>query len=112
MVRFTRIQYKSTTLNAEWVRVTNKGTTTVDLKGWTIRDAANHVYTFTSTFRLNRGGAVYVHTGKGTNKTGHRYWGRTGYVWNNTGDTALLRNSAGRTVDSCKWGAGSGVTAC
>jgi hypothetical protein len=111
-VEFTKIQYRATSLNGEWTRITNRTGATVDLKGWTVRDAAHHVYTFGSTFRLNRGGEVYLHTGRGTNSSAHRYWGRTGYVWNDGGDTAILRNAAGRTVDTCKWGAGSGVTAC
>jgi hypothetical protein len=111
-VQLTKIQYKAKSLNAEWVLVTNNTGATVDLKGWTVRDAANHVYTFGSSFRLNRGGAVYVHTGKGTNGSAHRYWGRTGYIWNDGGDTAILRTAAGKTVNTCKWGAGSGVTVC
>jgi hypothetical protein len=111
-VQFTRVQYRSTSLNGEWVRITNNTKATVDLKGWTVRDVANHVYTFASSFRLNKDGAVYLHTGKGTNITAHRYWGRTGYIWNNGGDTAILRSAAGKTVDTCKWGPGSGVTAC
>ncbi|MDQ1753033.1 MAG: hypothetical protein QOE71_4089 [Pseudonocardiales bacterium] len=28
---------------------------------------------------------------------------RDNYVWNNTGDTAILRNSSRATVHSCKW---------
>jgi hypothetical protein len=118
-VQFTRIQYNSpgtdtgsnTSLNNEWVRLTNKTKNTMNLKGWTVRDAANHVYTFTS-FNLGAGKSVTMHTGKGTNTSANRYWARTGYVWNNGGDTAILRTGAGKTVDSCKWGTGSGVTAC
>jgi hypothetical protein len=111
-IPFTRIQYRAKSLNGEWVRVTNTTAATVDLKGWTIRDAGNHVYTFGSSLRLNRGGSVYLHTGKGANSSVHRYWGRTASVWNDSGDTAILRTAAGKTVDTCKWGAGSGVTAC
>ncbi|MEV6845842.1 lamin tail domain-containing protein [Actinoplanes sp. NPDC051411] len=111
-VQFTKIQYRAKSLNAEWVLVTNNTGATVDLRSWTIRDATNHVYTFTSTYRLSSKGAVYVHTGKGTNSSAHRYWGRTGYIWNDGGDTAILRDAKGKTVDTCKWGAGSGVTVC
>jgi hypothetical protein len=111
-VQFAKVQYKAKSLNSEWVLVTNSSDAAVDLKGWTVRDAAGHVYTFTSTYRLGSKGAVYVHTGKGTNSGAHRYWGRTGYIWNDGGDTAVLRTAAGTTVDTCRWGAGSGVTAC
>jgi hypothetical protein len=37
------------------------------------------------------------------NTATNRYWGRAGYVWNNTGDTAYLRTPSGALMDSCKW---------
>lgn len=118
-VLFTKLQYNSpgtdsgsnASLNGEWFQLTNKARTTVNLKGWTVRDATNHVYTF-GAFGLAAGKSVVVHTGKGTNTTIHRYWGRTGYIWNNTGDTAILRTGAGKTIDTCKFGNGAGVTTC
>jgi hypothetical protein len=119
-VQFTKIQYDSpgsdtgsnTSLNGEWVRLTNKSAKTINLLGWTVRDASAHVYTFSTYYNLRAGQSVTVYTGKGTAATARRYWGRTGYVWNNTGDTATLRTGSGKTVDSCKWGKGSGSTAC
>jgi hypothetical protein len=119
-VEFTRIQYNSpgkdtgsnSSLNGEWVRLTNRTSKTIDLKGWTVRDATAHVFTFTSNYKVLAGQSVTVYTGKGTAATGRRYWGRTGYVWNNGGDSATLRTGAGKTIDSCRWGNGSGVTAC
>lgn len=73
-VGFTRVQYNSpgaddgsnASLNGEWVRITNSTPATVELKGWTIRDAAGHVYTFSSTYRVGAGGSAYLHTGKAT----------------------------------------------
>jgi hypothetical protein len=53
-------------LNREYVTITNTGTTTRTLTGWTVRDLANHVYTFPS-FKLDPGKSVILHTGKGTN---------------------------------------------
>ena len=55
-VSFTKIQYNSpgsdnrsnTSLNEEWVRLTNNTRSAVQLKGWTVTDAANHRYTFAS----------------------------------------------------------------
>ncbi|MFI7601162.1 lamin tail domain-containing protein [Actinoplanes sp. NPDC049681] len=122
-VQFSKIQYNSpgsdtgsnTSLNNEWVRLTNKTSATINLKGWTVRDAAGHVYTFSGDYRLGAGKYMYVHTGKGTNgqpDSKHRYWNRTSYVWNNGGDTAYLRTNTGKSIDSCKWGNGSGVTYC
>jgi hypothetical protein len=122
-VQFTKIVYNSpgtdtgsnASLNGEYVRLTNKTKKTIDLQNWTIRDAAGHVYQISGTHLLGAGKTLYLHTGKGTNghpDSAHRYWGRTGYVWNNGGDTAILRTSTNRTIDSCKWSAGSGTTYC
>lgn len=104
----------NTSLNGEWVRIKNSSsTTTYTLTGWTIRDKANHVYTF-PTYSLHPGESVTLHTGKGTNTHANRYWGVTWYVWNNGGDTAYLRNRAGTQKDSCGWvsKANSVVVAC
>ncbi|MFI7541021.1 lamin tail domain-containing protein [Actinoplanes sp. NPDC049599] len=110
-LRFHGAQYDSPgkdtrsnkSLNAEWISLVNSGSTKVNLKGYTIRDASNHVYTFGSTTIAANGGRVWVHTGKGSNTTKNVYWGSGNYVWNNTGDTARLRNAAGKALDSCSW---------
>lgn len=118
-VKFTKIQYNSPgadkgsnkSLNAEWVRITNKGGKARYLSGWTLRDAQSHVYKF-PTFRLKAGASVWVHTGKGSNTASNLYWGSSWYIWNNTGDKATLKNRSGDVIDTCKWGDGSGVTYC
>jgi hypothetical protein len=102
----------NTHLNQEVVVILNNRSTTADLKGYTVRDAQGHVYTFTSSTKVLPGQHLLLHTGSGTNSTYHRYWGRSWYVWNNTGDTATLRNPAGTRVDSCTWPDGSGTTNC
>jgi hypothetical protein len=61
---------------------------------------------------LKSGASLRVHTGKGTNTATDKYWKLTGYVWNNTGDKATLKNRAGTIIDTCRWGDGSGTTAC
>ena len=55
---------------------------------------------------------VTLHTGHGKNTATDLYWGQSTYVWNNTGDKAILKNKAKTTVDTCKWGDGSGSIAC
>jgi len=89
-------------LNAEYVTIKNVGSTSRSLTGFTVRDAQNHVYTFGS-FTLRAGKVVRLHTGRGTNTATDRYWGRSAYIWNNTGDKATLKNRAGSTVDTCGW---------
>jgi len=90
----------TTSLNAEWIRLKNHCATSKRLSGWRIKDKAGHTYTF-GTFSLKPGYYVTVHTGKGTNTSTNRYWGSGWYIWNNTGDSAYLRNSAGTLIDSC-----------
>ncbi|MFI7586249.1 lamin tail domain-containing protein [Spongisporangium articulatum] len=89
-------------LNDEWVRITNTDDRTRTLTHWTLRDASNHVYTF-PTFTLDAGERVWVHTGSGTDTAHHLYQNRGYYVWNNTSDTAKLRNTSGTGGDTCSW---------
>lgn len=121
-VQFTTIRYDSpgrdtgsnASRNGEWVRLTNRTSRMINLRNWTIRDAAGHVYRFTANHFLGAGRSVQVHTGRGANgrPAGHRYWGSGRYIWNNSRDTATLRNSANRTVDTCRWTTDRNVTNC
>jgi hypothetical protein len=119
-IQITKVYYNSpgsdtgsnTSLNAEWVRLTNKRSYSINLKYWTVRDKTGYKYTFSSDFRLRPGYHVYIHSGKGTNTSSHRYWGRSWYVWNNTGDTAYLRNSSSTLIDTCSWGSSGSYTYC
>ncbi|MFC4065836.1 lamin tail domain-containing protein [Actinoplanes subglobosus] len=116
-LRFQSVQYDSPgkddrsngSLNAEWIALVNTGATSVNLKGWRVDDAVR-TYTFDNVTIAGRGGVVYLHTGKGTDTATHRYWNSGNYVWNNTGDTATLRNRAGAVHDTCTWGYSSGRT--
>jgi hypothetical protein len=108
-IRITKIYYDSPgsdlggtkSLNAEYVVIKNTTRTARSLKGWTLRDKTGFVFTF-PTFTLKGGATVTVHTGTGTATATHRYYGHTGrrYVWNNTGDTAYLRDSKRVLKDS------------
>lgn len=117
-LRFHGAQYDSpgsdnrsaTSLNNEWVSLINSGSSAVNLNHYTIRDKANHVYTFGNVTIAGHGGRLWLHTGKGTNTTTNRYWGSGNYIWNNDGDTAYLRNASGKALDSCSWGYKSGRT--
>ncbi len=108
-VRITKIYYDSPgtdlggakSLNGEYVVIKNTTRTARSLSGWTLRDKTGFVFTFPS-FTLKGGATVTVHTGTGTATAAHRYYGYTGrrYVWNNTGDTAYLRDSKRVLKDS------------
>ena len=89
-------------LNDEFVRITNTDTVTRSLTGWTLFDNSNHVYTFPTT-RLGAGESLWVHTGSGTDTAHTRHWNKGYYVWNNTSDTAHLRNTSGAGGSQCAW---------
>jgi hypothetical protein len=109
-IQLGKIQYdtpggdyaNNTAMNGEWVQIKNTSTRAISLTGWTLRDAQAHVYSF-GTFSLGAGKAVVVRSGKGTNTSATRYWQQTWYVWNNAGDTALLKNASGVNQDVCRW---------
>jgi endonuclease G, mitochondrial len=82
----------------EYVVIHNGGSSAVDMTGWTLRDAANHVYTFPS-FSLTAGADVKVWTKAGTDSATDVYWGSVQAIWNNTGgDTAILQDALGAEV--------------
>src|SRR6476661_4560027 len=94
-------------LNAEYVVIKNTTRSNRVLTGWTLRDKTGYTYRFPS-FTLKAGASVTVHTGRGSATSAHRYYNKSWYVWNNTGDTAYLKNASGTTVDTCTWkGAGT-----
>ena len=106
-IRITQIQYDSpgsdtgsnTSLNTEWVRITNTTSVNRSMTGWTLKDKQGYTYKF-PTFTLKAKASVYVYTGKGSATSTKRYYNRTWYVWNNTGDSAYLRDSKGVLKDS------------
>lgn len=118
-VRIVKVQFNppgkdygsNASLNDEWVRIRNTGSTPRSLKGWTLRDRVNHVYRF-AALRLAAGDTVDIHTGRGANTRHHRYWDAGWYVWNNDGDQATLRKDTGALVDRCGWSAGTDPIAC
>ena len=97
--RFDAPGNDATNLNGEYVVVTNKCSTLIGVGGWRVRDKAGNAYRFAAGVRMGKG-SIYVHSGKGTNRPGHRYWGRTTPVWNNTGEVAHLLNASGTRVST------------
>lgn len=119
-VQILKVKYDSTgsdngsnaSLNDEWVMLKNTSSTSRVLTGWTVKDKTGYTFTF-PTFTLKAGATVTVRTGKGSATSTQRYYNRTWYVWNNTGDTAYLRSKAGTLQDSCSWSSvGTGSKTC
>lgn len=100
-VEITHIEYNppGDDVQGEYVRIENSGGSSANMTGWTLRDDANHVFTF-PTFTLNPSAFVRVWVKSGTNTATDLYWGRSQAVWNNTGDCAYLRNSGGTPIDT------------
>ncbi|WP_049901608.1 lamin tail domain-containing protein [Halococcus agarilyticus] len=90
--------------NGERIVFENRGETRIDLGGWTVSDAADHRYTFPSEFALGPGERVTLHTGTGSDTASELYWGASGAVWNNDGDTVTVRNEVGETVAERSYG--------
>lgn len=85
-------------LNDEYVVFENAGDEPLDLSGWTVRDEADHVYTFPDGTVLAAGGTLTLYTGTGTDADANRYWGSARPIWNNDGDTVIVRDVDGETV--------------
>lgn len=83
----------------------------VDLSGWTVRDAANHVYTFVDGFALPAGDVVRLWTKTGPGGPADIPWNRNAAVWNNTpGDVARLSNAQGVDVATYSYATPSAPT--
>jgi hypothetical protein len=80
-------------LNGEWVILHNVCAKGRSLHGWTLRDKSGNTYDRFGRFHLGPGKHVTIHTGKGSNTATDRFWGRVGYVWNNSSDIGTLRNA-------------------
>lgn len=85
----------------EYVCFTNKDTSTINMKGWTVEDGwYGWTYTFPS-FTLGIGKSVKVHTGCGKPSFTDLYWCKMGYeVWHNEGDTVYLRDTSRTIIDT------------
>jgi micrococcal nuclease len=85
--------------NGEWIAIENEGSLAVDLLEFSLKDEANHIYTFPS-MTLEPGAELILYSGQGQDSRDTLYWGLSGdAVWNNDGDSAYLRNPQGELVD-------------
>ena len=109
-IRVSRIDYNSpgpdtasnTSLDAEWIRLTNTGRIVRQLRGWWITDAEGHVYRF-GRLALQPGASVRIHSGHGRDTASDRYWDRRGYSWANSRDLARLYSPNGVLADQCRY---------
>jgi len=85
-------------LGDEYVVFTNAGDEPLDLSGWTVRDEADHAYTFPQGTTLDPGASVTLYTGSGADSATELYWGSERPVWNNGGDTVIVTTGDGERV--------------
>lgn len=86
-------------LNGEWVVLENTGNASVLLAGWTLSDESGEtLYTF-PLYILDPGTEVTVYTGHGDYNDTALFMDKDVPVWNNSDDTAILKDAAGTVVD-------------
>jgi len=85
-------------LNDEYVVFANAGGETLDLSGWTVEDETGATYTFPDGFTIEPNASVTLHTGSGTDTAEDLYWNSGSPIWNNGGDTVIVRDHQGTVV--------------
>jgi len=86
--------------NGEWIEIANQGSTPVQMEGYSLKDEANHIYTF-GNFAVEVGATFRLYSGRGQDSQTELYWGLVDEsVWNNNSDAAFLRDAQGALVDS------------
>lgn len=98
-IRISEISYNppGRDVESEFVTIQNDTASAVNLNHFTLRDIAHHVFTF-PTFTLQSGFSVKIWTKAGTNNPENLFWGHGLAIWNNTGDTAILKDQNGNDV--------------
>jgi micrococcal nuclease len=84
--------------NDEYVVLENTGSSAIEMTGWTLRDEFGHRFEFPDGFTLGPGESVTIRTGHGTNTETTLYWGSDTAIWNNGGDTVIVRDADGTVV--------------
>jgi hypothetical protein len=85
-------------LTDEYVTFENTGEQSLDISGWTLEDAAGRSYIFPDGVTVDPQATIRVRTGSGTNTDTELYWGSGSPIWNNDGDTVIVRTADGTSV--------------
>lgn len=84
----------SENLNGEYVRIRNRGTSTLSLGGWLMHDSATDYYDFPSNASIPPGGVITVHNGSGVDTATHLYMGFSSAIYSSV-DGAFLMDPDG-----------------
>ena len=98
---------KNSGYTKEYIQVKNTGKKTLTLTGYTIRDNGPQKFTFPKGTKLKPGKTLTIRSGKGKSSSSTLYWGKSSYIWNNTGDTARLHSNKGKLLESCAYKGGT-----
>lgn len=82
----------------EYVEIRNDDTKSIQFQNWTLRDSANHVYTFPN-FIMQPDQVCRVYTNQNHPEWCGFSYGSGSAIWNNSGDCAYLRNNQGQEID-------------
>ena len=82
----------------EYVTFRNAGDEALNLSGWAVENDDGQRFVFPDGFTLDSGQSVTVHSGRGSDTETDVYWGATNEVWDEAGDTILVRTADGREV--------------
>jgi len=83
----------------EYVEIRNDDTVPIQLSGWTLRDEANHVFTFPDHV-MEPAQVCRVYTNQYHPESCGLSYGSSSAIWNNTGDCAYLQDSAATLIDT------------
>ncbi|MFI2642292.1 lamin tail domain-containing protein [Streptomyces sp. NPDC018610] len=86
---------------SEYLTIKNYSHTTVNLKGYVVKDATGNRYTFRSNHYLEYGDYVSLRGGKGTDSDAKNvaYRQNCNFIWNNDKDTIYLYKPSGARAD-------------
>ena len=90
-------------LNGEFVKVVNRGDSTVSLRGWALTSRHSHITRRLAGVHLRPGASVRVHTGRGHRTAHDVYLGRHRPMWRNAGDGAVIRTPHRDAAQTCSW---------
>ncbi len=112
-VKITYIEYAplGSDLDGEHVVIKNFDAVDINLTHWTLSDSSDTIFRI-PTFTLPSLATVTVWVKKGTDDPTNLYWGSTRAIWNNDGDTAFLKDTAGTEIHRCTYSGGQEGIKC
>ena len=82
----------------EYVEIRNDDTNPIQMQNWTLYDVANHTFTF-PTYAMQPGEVCRIYTNENHPESCGFNYGNGSAIWNNSGDTATLRDGNGTLID-------------